>query len=746
MRPPRWPHANSSRVNLTREEPSPQIAQKPQAMDLSRFKRPLSTAGAILIYFAAAYILVGRGLLGDFTGRIAATTTPRDPSLMIWCLAWFPHAIANHLDPFLTRSVWWPVGINLAWITSIPGAAMLTWPITRTFGPVASFNLLSFIALPAAAFAAFLLCRHLTGHNRASIVGGYVFGFSPYFLAHLQSHLVLILAFPIPLAALLAARLLAGSIRPRVFAPLMALVLALQIGFSLELFATLTAMGGAALLVGFAIGPEQWRLAVRKAAAPLAASYAIAVLLVAPYWYYLFAFGMPGGSIISPSGVSNDLLNFLIPTVANLFGANAAFESVSSRFGFRSEADAWVAWPLLAIIGLYLYSRWRKPLGKVLLVVLALIVVATLGPRLHVDGYTLFGLPWKLIEHLPLLKSALPARLMVYGFLILSLMTATVLASADLSNLTKYALSFAIAVFMLPNLDYRFWTSPLDLPAFFADDTYSRFIQRDEVVVILPYENRGNSMLWQAETDFAFRMAGGYTGPAIINQFQQWPIVNSLYWGSDMADATMQLGAFLVTHDVRHVIVQEKRAAEYLPVLAMLHDLSLPATHLGDVIVFPIATDKIAKYRGLTPIELERRYDRDRFNRLIVAADRYLSSGGDPRLLTPARVAKLKLIPTSWALDDDIYPRDGLILGPWKDNQLQLGVVGSYDALKSLIDDYRADAAEVYFPFPRPLTGPPKGNSFMRKLVMVFDGPGLARAARRASSELPADELPPSAP
>ena len=164
------------------------------------------------------------------------------------------------------------------------------------------------------------------------------------------------------------------------------------------------------------------------------------------------------------------------------------------------------------------------------------------------------------------------------------------------------------------------------------------------------------------------------------------------------------------------------------------------------MIVFPIATDKIAKYRGLTPIELERRYDRDRFDRLIVAADRYLSSGGDPRLLTPARVAKLKLIPTSWALDDDIYPRDGLILGPWKDNQLQLGVVGSYDALKSLIDDYRADAAEVYFPFPRPLTGPPKGNSFMRKLVMVFDGPGLARAARRASSELPADELPPSAP
>src|SRR5271157_2794043 len=110
MRPPRSPRASSSRVNLRREEPSPQNAQTRQAMDLSRFKRPFATVGAIGVYLAAAYILVGRGLLGDFTGRIAATTTPRDPSLMIWCLAWFPHALTNHLDPFLTRAVWWPVG------------------------------------------------------------------------------------------------------------------------------------------------------------------------------------------------------------------------------------------------------------------------------------------------------------------------------------------------------------------------------------------------------------------------------------------------------------------------------------------------------------------------------------------------------------------------------------------------------------------------------------------------------------
>jgi hypothetical protein len=713
------------------------LAQLPRGI-----RSALAVAAAIFIYLAAGYIMVGRGLLGDFSGRIVSAGTGRDPSVMIWCLAWFPHAIANHLDPFLTRAVWWPVGINLAWITSIPGAAILAWPMTRELGPIASFNALSFIALPAAAFSAFLLCRHLTGRNLASIVGGYVFGFSPYFLGQLQNHLVLILAFPIPLAVLLTVRLLEGAVRPRVFAPLMALLLAVQLGFSLEMFATSTSVGIFALLIGFAIGPEHWRTAIRGVAAPLAASFAIAALLAAPYCYYLFAFGMHKGSINSPSAVSIDLLNFLIPTEANLLGANAIFARFSSRFGFRPEAGGWVPWPLLASAALYIRARWRKPVGKVLTVMLALLAIAALGPRLHVDGHVLIGLPWKVVEHIPLVGSAMPGRLMMYGFLILGVMTARVLTAAELPNPAKFALAIAIPVFMLPNLDYQFWTTAVDLPVFFAQGTYAHFLQKDETVLILPYANRGNSMIWQADADFYFRMAGGYTGAVIIDEFQKWPIVNAIYNGTDLADGTPQLGAFLAAHDVRDVVVQEKHAAEYLPVLAILHALSLPATHVGEVIVFPIAPEKIAKYRDLTPLELERRYDRDRFERLLVAASKYLAQRETLSQLTPARAKAIGLLPPTWAVDEDVYTRDGLILGPWQNDQVQVGVVGSYEALQPLIADYRADAAEVYFPFPRPLVGPPKGNALMRKLVLVFDRLGFERAAKRAASELAADETP----
>src|SRR5208282_1815657 len=101
---------------------------------------------------------------------------------------------------------------------------------------------------------------------------------------------------------------------------------------------------------------------------------------------------------------------------ANLLGANAIFQNISTRFGFRSEAGGWISWPLLPVIALYIHSRWRKPAGKVLTVMLALLALATLGPRLHLDGHALVGLPWKIVEHLPLMKSALPARLTIYAF------------------------------------------------------------------------------------------------------------------------------------------------------------------------------------------------------------------------------------------------------------------------------------------------------------------------------------------
>jgi hypothetical protein len=51
-----------------------------------------------------------------------------------------------------------------------------------------------------------------------------------------------------------------------------------------------------------------------------------------------------------------------------------------------------------------------------------------------------------------------------------------------------------------------------------------------------------------------------------------------------------------------------------------------------------------------------------------------------------------------------------------------------------VIEKYRADALHIYYPYPRELETHPKENLLMRKLVMVFDTAGLARAARKVNS------------
>jgi hypothetical protein len=67
-----------------------------------------------------------------------------------------------------------------------------------------------------------------------------------------------------------------------------------------------------------------------------------------------------------------------------------------------------------------------------------------------------------------------------------------------------------------------------------------------------------------------------------------------------------------------------------------------------------------------------------------------------------------------------------LYLGQLDHGLIGIGVVGSYAALRPLIQHYRPLAEQIYFPYPRELKGEPAGNTFMRLLVMAFTPAALA--------------------
>ena len=142
-----------------------------------------------------------------------------------------------------------------------------------------------------------------------------------------------------------------------------------------------------------------------------------------------------------------------------------------------------------------------------MLLALALIALASLGPWLHIAGNPTIALPWLVAMRLPLLDKALPARFMMFAFLDAGLITAIYLAGSP-HRTRKWILALLAVVSLTPNLPAGWWFSKLDTPRFFAEGAFRRYLARDEITLILPYGREGNSMLWQAQAGMYFRMAG----------------------------------------------------------------------------------------------------------------------------------------------------------------------------------------------------------------------------------------------
>ena len=466
---------------------------------------------ALAVYALASLVLFGLPIL-DHPKTTIAAGGEIEPSAYQWFLAWWPDAILEGRNPFVTSFIYAPDRVNMTWVTGIPGPSLALAPVTRTLGPVVSYNVLTLAAPVLAAGAAFLLCRELAGRFWPSLAGGYVFGFSPYMLvalAGIPSHSFTVF---IPLAVYLVVRRVKGSLGGRTFVLLLAAVLAGQFLVAVELFALLTVFGGLAGLAAYWLLREQ-RPVLRAAVPELAGAYLVALAVVSPYlWYMLFEPHMRPVHAI-PLEHSSDLLSFAVPTSLQELGSGA-FPELERDFGGAlpiargGGAYAYLGLPLLAIVALFAIEQWRRPACKLLLLVAAGLALFSLGPRLFVAGDDLVPLPARLLAELPLLGYALPSRFSVYTALAVAAIIAVWLAHRP--AWWKWALAVAGLVFILPNLGSGTWNTPIGTSPFFTEKLYEGVLDEDDVVLTVPVV--GSPVRWQAESELPFRLANGYIG------------------------------------------------------------------------------------------------------------------------------------------------------------------------------------------------------------------------------------------
>jgi hypothetical protein len=747
-----------------------------KAADVSGFR---GAAGALFIYLALSTLFFGRTLSGGLSSFYVGNGP--DPPQSIWFLAWWAHALAHRVNPLFTHALWAPGGFNLAWTTNIPLAAGLMLPVTRTLGAVAAYNILCLLCPAVVGLAAFVLCRHIVREFAPSLFGGFIFGFSPYVVCKLLGDIDLALVPMLPLAVYLTLRRLDGTIRRGKFVVLLALLLVAQFLLFIEVFATMTLCAAIAIAVGLLVTGESERRRIRALIAPIALGYVLAMILLAPYLYYLFAFGFPHGAIWSTRAGSIDLLNFLVPVPTNALGRLDSMRAISVNFRAGIyDTDAYLGLTLIVAI-VMARRRWHEPAVRMLTLFATAIGVLAMGSWMQLGGRLIVPMPWMIVSAVPLIAKAVPARLAVYMFLAIAILCAIWMSGRPdgTSNhpAIRWLAATLVALSFLPCLDASFWATPLAVPEFFSAEVYRQFLQPNETVVILPYGFEGDGMLWQALSAFNFQMAGGYTGfaPPIPAEYERWPIVNALYDVAPIPDAGGQFKAFLKSHDVGAVIfagegdhlIEVSHAAvpgiwhrgpipprDHKVWKTILDGLEVPAQNVGGVTLYQLPAQVRARWPSEGPVALQARAAAVRFDTLLGAAYGYVASGRRLSDLSPLAVQQAGLLPPNWVggplLRSAQKPGlmlDGLMLAPWRPHRVTLGVQGSYAALKPIIDKYRAYAAAIYFPYPRKLSATAPADDSSALMAMVFDLDQLARAAHAAlPSKLSHTDAPPNGP
>ena len=552
-------------VSVT-ETPLPDAAQTGESRRASfpRWFQDYHGAAAAGIYLVLILYFEHKAV--GHLGSVCACESAADPTQWMWSWAWIGHAVLHLENPLYTNVIWTPQPYNLAATTLAPATAIPGVPLEALFGPVVAYNVLTLAAPIVNGWAAYRLCRYLSGAPWASILAGYTYGFSAYELDQMLGHLHLVFVFVPPLMVLVLLRYVNAEITARRAAIFLTVLLLIEFGLSTEILFDMSCIGAVGLIFAFGFAPD-FRGRLLRALGVLAIAYVVMGVICA--YYIHVEFKVPSYAKYAGISYPGDLMSYVFPTpVFKLGGMRLLALSNEFNTSNTSEQNQYLGIPLCLMVLAVAFDAWRFRVTRIVILTTLVAFLLTLGNALYVFGQGTFHMPFNWLVQRPVFDLILPTRFGVFVSLGAAICAALWISWAvgRRARMWRWAVGLAAVAFLLPNLSYPDRTGSFVIPRFFTQSIYKRYLTHNEVVLTIPFANNGFDMAWQADAHLYFKMAGGYFGVTPAD-YQVLPLVSQLGSGSPGTGAVGDLRSFVASQHVGAVLVQDGQAGTWPAVL-----------------------------------------------------------------------------------------------------------------------------------------------------------------------------------
>lgn len=541
----------------------------------------------VLFYLFVVYLFFFRGV---FSSPQLIYGNGGDPLQYVWFFSWWNYAFTHPVSLFITDKVWPPSGYNLTQATSLLGAWLLSLPFQPFTSAANALNSVALLTTALAGWTMHLFCYRLTKQYVPSMIGGLLFCFSGYMVAHLLGHLNLTgSVFLLPLLLYLVWLYLHDLIKPFWFILFYAICFSLFFLISSELAFTSLFAGALAFLCAIWIFDHQL-VRLRSVLLCLALAYVLSAIIVSPYLYYFFFYHSTGAIYGSSRG--NDLLGLFLPT--SIFMMSTSWTQAIARHFLMnlSEQNAYLGLPLIVAVCWFVVTNWRTKQGKFFVVMVTVFLFFSVGDAFFVGGNKWMNnpIPRLFYKYVPLFHSILLSRLALYAELVICIMMALWLARVQgKARAVLLGLLIVALLFLLPsmNRDHFSRYTAYEIPQFFTSQDYKRYLVKDARVLLIS-KSQGEVLLTQAYTDFYFVLTVAYLGrppEQYMNSIGDAKLYANKSELLESKEIWEQFSQMITYQNTQFIVVTDDVFSQWQ---SLLSRLGIQPIQVDDVMIYPL--------------------------------------------------------------------------------------------------------------------------------------------------------------